>query len=120
MVTVGATEAGGAAQREHERFFARVHALGCVLGLRGRRRRARDHVQREQPARVPRLFEGLADGGCGHALAAVFAALGEQPLVALRVAQEADLQRGAGRCEEDGTAADEEVGGVVLLGGEPG
>jgi hypothetical protein len=46
--------------------------------------------------------------------------LGSNQLVALRVVQEADLQRGTSRCEEDGAAADDEVGGWELLGGEPG
>jgi hypothetical protein len=40
--------------------------------------------------------------------------LGSKPLVALRVVQEADLQRGASRCEEDAAAADEEVGEMEI------
>jgi hypothetical protein len=107
----------GAAQREHERLLARTHGRGRVLGLRARRRRARDEVERELAARVAGLLERLAHGRRGHALAAVLAALGEQPLVAHVVAQEADLERGAGRGEEDGAAADEEVGGWELVGG---
>jgi hypothetical protein len=40
--------------------------------------------------------------------------------VVLRVVQESDLQQGGSRREEDGAAADGEVGGWKLLGGEPG
>ena len=67
VAIVAGTEAGSAAQREYERLFARVYDLGCVLLLSGCCWRACDHVEREQSARVPRLFEGLAHGGCGHA-----------------------------------------------------
>ena len=116
---VGGTGGGsGAAEGEHERFFARDDAFGCILGLRGCCGCSCDHVQRELAARVARLLERFADGRYGHAFAPVFAPFGEQPLVALRVVKQAHLQRGAGRCEEDGAAADEEVGGWELLGGE--
>ena len=106
-----------APQGEHERFLARTHERRRVLGLCARGRRARDEVERQRTARVPRLLVRLAHGRRGHVLAAVFTPFGQQPFVPHRVAQKADLERRTRRGEEDGAAADKEVGGRELVGG---
>lgn len=107
-----AAAAAEVAQGQGERV-GEVGLRACFVGQRGvllpRRRRARGHGDRQQAARVPRFLLGLAQRRFVARLAAVAAALGQQPLVALAVVEQTGPVQRLGE-DDDAGALDEPFG----------